>query len=176
MLVYIDDLLVHTDTHEKHLEVWDQVFAWLHKNHLKINLEKMRIRQQGSLIPGLHSHSRWDQTGEEQTQSHKRCQTDHRYQDHPIICRIVQLLQDTHQRLCPDSRTIIQANKEGFLLQIWATPRESLESFLHPAKATHFRTGDGLSKIRPTICSHHRCSLRNGRHFRGPGGHPDPSG
>ncbi len=40
VLVYIDDLLVHTDTHEKHLQVLDQVLAQLHKNHLKINLEK----------------------------------------------------------------------------------------------------------------------------------------
>ena len=38
VLVYIDDLLVHTDTHEKHLQVLDQVLARLHKNHLKINL------------------------------------------------------------------------------------------------------------------------------------------
>jgi len=39
VLVYIDDLLVHTDTHEKHLKSLDQVLARLHKNHLKINLE-----------------------------------------------------------------------------------------------------------------------------------------
>jgi hypothetical protein len=40
VLVYINDLLVHMDTHEKHLEVLDKVLARLHKNHLKINLEK----------------------------------------------------------------------------------------------------------------------------------------
>ncbi len=40
VLVYIDDLLIHTDTHEKHLEVLDKVLACLHKNYLKINLEK----------------------------------------------------------------------------------------------------------------------------------------
>jgi hypothetical protein len=40
VLVYIDNLLVRTDTHEKHLQVLDQVLARLHKNHLKINLEK----------------------------------------------------------------------------------------------------------------------------------------
>ncbi len=40
ILVYIDDLLVHTDTHKKHLEVLDKVLARLHKNLLKINLEK----------------------------------------------------------------------------------------------------------------------------------------
>jgi hypothetical protein len=38
VLVYRDDLLVHTDTHEKHLQVLDQVLARLHKNHH--NLEK----------------------------------------------------------------------------------------------------------------------------------------
>jgi len=40
VLVYIEDLLVHTNTQEKHLKVLDQVLARLHKNHLKINLEK----------------------------------------------------------------------------------------------------------------------------------------
>jgi Reverse transcriptase (RNA-dependent DNA polymerase) len=40
VLVYIDDLLVHTDAQEKHLQVLDQVLARLHRIHLKINLEK----------------------------------------------------------------------------------------------------------------------------------------
>ncbi len=38
VLVFI--VLVHMDTHEKHLEVLDKDLAWLHKNNLKINLEK----------------------------------------------------------------------------------------------------------------------------------------
>jgi len=37
LLVYI---LVHTDTLEKHLPILDNVLARLHKNNLKINLEK----------------------------------------------------------------------------------------------------------------------------------------
>jgi hypothetical protein len=40
VLVYIDDLLLHTDTHQKHLAVLDKVLARLHKNHLIIDLEK----------------------------------------------------------------------------------------------------------------------------------------
>ncbi len=40
VLIYIDNLLVHTETYEKHLQVLNKVLAWLHKNHLKINLEK----------------------------------------------------------------------------------------------------------------------------------------
>jgi hypothetical protein len=49
-LVYIDDLLVHTDTHEKHLQVLDQVLSRLHKNHLKINLETSKSPTWDSLI------------------------------------------------------------------------------------------------------------------------------
>jgi hypothetical protein len=56
-LVYIDDLLVHTDTHEKHLEVLDKVLGCLHKNHLKINLEKVHFRKQGGFLPQIYAHA-----------------------------------------------------------------------------------------------------------------------
>jgi hypothetical protein len=39
VLVYIDDLLVHSDTHEKHLQILEQVLDRLRQNHLKINLD-----------------------------------------------------------------------------------------------------------------------------------------
>jgi hypothetical protein len=38
--VYIDDVLLHTATHEEHLKVLEKVFKSLHQNHLKVNLEK----------------------------------------------------------------------------------------------------------------------------------------
>ncbi len=40
ILIYIDDELIHTDTHEKHLEALEQVLLRLHQHHLKINLDK----------------------------------------------------------------------------------------------------------------------------------------
>jgi Reverse transcriptase (RNA-dependent DNA polymerase) len=40
ILSYIDDVLIHTDTHEKHLEALEQVLMRLHQHHLKINLDK----------------------------------------------------------------------------------------------------------------------------------------
>jgi hypothetical protein len=39
-LIYIDDVLIHTDTHERHLEALEQVLLRLHQHHLKINLDK----------------------------------------------------------------------------------------------------------------------------------------
>jgi len=99
---------------------------------------EMRIRQQGSLVPGFHSYSRRDQTGKKKTQGYQGRQTTHRYQDDLIICGPVQFLQDAHQGLCSHHGTIIQAYKKGFRVQIRAAARKSLERFLHPTKTTHF--------------------------------------
>jgi hypothetical protein len=40
VIVYIDDLLIHSDTHERHLQILEQLLQRLQQNHLKINLEK----------------------------------------------------------------------------------------------------------------------------------------
>jgi len=40
VIVYIDDLLVHTQNHEDHTKVLKQVLHCLHSQNLKINLEK----------------------------------------------------------------------------------------------------------------------------------------
>jgi hypothetical protein len=44
VIVYIDNLLVHSDTHNKHLQILAQVLDELCQNHLKINLEKCIFR------------------------------------------------------------------------------------------------------------------------------------
>jgi hypothetical protein len=44
VIVYIDDLLVHTQTHEEHIQVLEKVLERLHTNNLKINLEKCFYR------------------------------------------------------------------------------------------------------------------------------------
>jgi hypothetical protein len=41
ILAYIDDLLVHTKGHSKHLEILDDLFTRLRKHRLKINLPKL---------------------------------------------------------------------------------------------------------------------------------------
>jgi hypothetical protein len=40
VIVYNDDLLIHSDTHERHLQILEQVLERLQQNHLKLNLEK----------------------------------------------------------------------------------------------------------------------------------------
>jgi hypothetical protein len=40
ILIYTNDVLIHTDSHEKHLEALEQVLTRLQQHHLKINLDK----------------------------------------------------------------------------------------------------------------------------------------
>jgi hypothetical protein len=40
VIIYIDDLLVHTKTREEHLKVLEQVLERLHSHNKKINLDK----------------------------------------------------------------------------------------------------------------------------------------
>jgi hypothetical protein len=40
VIIYINDLLIHSDTHERHLQILEQVLERLQQNHLKINLQK----------------------------------------------------------------------------------------------------------------------------------------
>ncbi len=46
ILIYIDDVLINTDTHERHLKALEQVLMRLHQHHLKINLDKCLFSDQ----------------------------------------------------------------------------------------------------------------------------------
>ena len=40
IILYINDLLVHSDTHEKQIDILDKLFQWLVQNGIKVNLDK----------------------------------------------------------------------------------------------------------------------------------------
>ena len=40
IIVYIDNLLVHSDTHEKQIDILEKLFQWLVQNGIKVNLDK----------------------------------------------------------------------------------------------------------------------------------------
>jgi hypothetical protein len=62
IIVYIDDLLVHSNTHERHLQILEQVLNRLMSKPLKDKLGQMHFWKQGSFLPGLHPNSGGDQT------------------------------------------------------------------------------------------------------------------
>jgi hypothetical protein len=60
ILICIDNVLIHTNTHEKHLEALEQVLMRLHQHHLKINLDKCLFgdKTKGVIIPNFHARGR----------------------------------------------------------------------------------------------------------------------
>jgi hypothetical protein len=62
ILIYIDDVLIHTDTHEKHLEALEQVLMTLTPAPPEDQLGQMPLRQQTSLLSRIYPNSRRHQT------------------------------------------------------------------------------------------------------------------
>ncbi len=73
VIVYSDDLLVHTQNHDDHLKILDQALERLHTNNLKINLDKCFFGQQRSILPWFYFHPRRNQARQKQAESDQRC-------------------------------------------------------------------------------------------------------
>ena len=53
VIVYIDDLLVHSSTHDDHLELLDQLLKRLVQHNVKINLSKCHFRSKNVAYLGF---------------------------------------------------------------------------------------------------------------------------
>jgi hypothetical protein len=91
ILVYIDELLIHTNTHKKHLAVLDKVLACLHKNHLKINLEKCISGNEEVSYLGFTLMPDSIKPGKNKLKAIKDAKPQSRHQDDQIICGLMQL-------------------------------------------------------------------------------------
>jgi len=54
IIVYIDDLIVHSSTHEEHLHSLDQLFERLQAHNLKVNLKKCVFGSKDVMYLGFH--------------------------------------------------------------------------------------------------------------------------
>jgi len=54
VIVYIDDLIVHSNSHEDHLKILDQLFARLKAHNLKVNLKKCVFGSKDVMYLGFH--------------------------------------------------------------------------------------------------------------------------
>jgi hypothetical protein len=139
VLVYIDNLLVHTDTHEKHLQVLDQVLARLHKNHLKINLEKCVFGNKKVSYLGFTLTPDGIKPGKNKLKAIKDAKP-------PTDIKTIR----SFVGLCNFFRTHIKdfALIAAPLFKLTrkdsgykSGPLPEKEGFLHPTKTTHVRTG-----------------------------------
>jgi Reverse transcriptase (RNA-dependent DNA polymerase) len=128
VLVYIDDLLVRTDTHEKNLQVLDQVLARLHKNDLKINLEKCVFGNKEVSYLGFTLLLEGIKPGKNKLKAIKDAKppTD---TDDQVLCGPMKFLPDAYQRLHADHGTSVQVNMQGFGMQILTSTEQALQAF-----------------------------------------------
>jgi hypothetical protein len=118
VLVYIDDLLVHTSNHEEHLEVLEKVFERLHQNHLKVNLEICVFGNQKVSYLRFTLTPQGIKPGQNKLQAIKDVQP-------PTTVKMVQ----SFVGLCNFFRTqikdfaiiAIQGHQKGLHLQIWTS-------------------------------------------------------
>ncbi len=98
VLIYIDDLLICTDTHEWHLEALEQVLLKLHKNHLKISLDKCLFGNNRVSYLGftLTRHQAW----RSKVTCHQKFYSTLQRQVHLLLCGFVQLLLRSYLELC----------------------------------------------------------------------------
>ena len=54
IIVYIDDLIVHSNSHEEHLKILDQLFMRLQAHNLKVNLKKCVFGSKDVMYLGFH--------------------------------------------------------------------------------------------------------------------------
>jgi hypothetical protein len=76
VIVYIDDLLVHTNTHEDHVKVLEQVLQRLSHN-LKINLDKCFFGNEEVSYLGFTLTPEGIKPGKKQIKGYQRRQTTH---------------------------------------------------------------------------------------------------
>ncbi len=140
VLIYINEVLIHTDTHEKLLEALGQVLVRLHLNHLKIILYKyLPFWGQSSVLPRIHTHSSMSQTRESQALGHWRCRHSYRCEIHSFIRGLVQLLSKPHSQLRDHSSTLIPTHPP----RVWIYFR-SANGFRNPPESTLPRTNPGF--------------------------------
>jgi hypothetical protein len=109
LLVYIDDLLVHTASHQLHREILQQLFPRLRKTGLKVILAKCKFGSTEVAYLGFRLTPNGIQPGKDKLQA---VTTTCKCSPSKTIFGFVQFLQNTHLQLLIAQRAIKQINSQ----------------------------------------------------------------
>ena len=73
LIIYIDDLLIHTDNHDLHLETLEKVFVRLRQHNLKVNLKKCVFGDQNVAYLGFRLTPQGIKPGSDKLKAVKDC-------------------------------------------------------------------------------------------------------
>jgi hypothetical protein len=176
VLVYIDGLLVHTDTHEKHLQVLDQVLARLHKNHLKINLEKCVFGNKEVSYLGFTLTPEGIKPGKNKLKAIKDAKPPTDIKTIRSFVGLCNFFRTHIKDFALIAAPLFKLTRKDSGYKSGPLPEKALKAFYILQKTTHFGTGNGFSKGRSTICPYHRCRYWNSGYSRLPRSNSHPSG
>jgi len=165
ILIYIDDMLIHTDTHKKHLEALERVLLRLHQHHLKINLDKCLFGDKQVSYLGFTLTPEGIKPGEAKLKAIKNTKPP---SDIKEIRSFMGLCNFFHHHIQDFARSPIQAHKARFQIPIQSTTNISPGSVQDAPEPTVQTTGTSFSQDRPELHIDHR-SLHPGPEVsRGP--------
>jgi hypothetical protein len=117
VIVYIDDLLVHTKAHKDQLKLLDPVLNCFQHHNLKINLDKCFFSNKDVSYLGFTLTPECIKLGKKQIESNQRCKTTHLHQNNQIFHWALQFFPDAHKFFGYHRGTLVQAYQKGFRLQ-----------------------------------------------------------
>jgi hypothetical protein len=143
----------HTDTHEWHLEVLEQVLLRRHRKHLKINLDKCLFGNQQVSYLGF-TLTRQVLIA---SSGLMPCKGTYRCQIHLVLCRTVHFFLEPYSELCNYSSPTVQADPSRLRIPLRSLTKGSRESIPGTPDAIKPRTNLGFSPSWPRIPPNHKC-------------------
>jgi hypothetical protein len=128
VIVYIDDLLVHTQNHEDHLKVLDQVLARLHTNNLKINLDKSFLATKKcptSVLPSLLKVSNQVKINSKRSKMLNHPQMSKQ----SVLLWVCAIFQDTHQNFAIIAAPLFRLTRKDSGYKGGPLPKEAMDAF-----------------------------------------------
>jgi hypothetical protein len=146
VIIYIYDLLIHSDTHERHLQILEQVLQRLQQNHLKINLENCIFGNKEVSYLGFTLTPEGIKPCKNKM---KVIQTAKAPADVKTIRSFVGLCNffRTHIKdFAVIGRTVVETHPEGFWIQRRPLAQSHHGRLHQPQKAAHLRARNGFPK------------------------------
>jgi Retroviral aspartyl protease./Reverse transcriptase (RNA-dependent DNA polymerase). len=117
VIVYIDDLLIHSKNHEDHLVSLEKVLQRLEENHMKLNIEKCFFGNTEVKLPWICVNAGRNKTRKGQVKSHQSRTTAYGHESCKIIHWFVQFFQNSYQKFCYCQCSSNQVDKKRFRIQ-----------------------------------------------------------
>jgi hypothetical protein len=134
VIVYIDDLLVHTQNHEDHLKVLDQVLERLETNNLKINRDKCFFGNKEVSYLGFTLTPEGIKPGKNKLKAIKDAKPPTDVKTIRSFVGLCNFFQDTYKKLCHYCRSTILINSERLWLQRRPITKRGHGCILHSKK------------------------------------------